>query len=117
MGPSVVANVNKAAARLERSCCQLYGQQSGQLSIGGWQAGGRGGGRGGQAMMWQKKSVYYPVMLVSLACKSHLKAINVSHGSTGQQKRLLTHVDGLCVSAGHRGGEHLLTVPWAGLDS
>ena len=62
-----------------------------------------------------KKSVYYPVMLVSLACKSHLKAINVFHGSTGQQNRLLTHVDGLCVSAGHRGGEHLLTVPWAGL--
>ncbi len=55
-------------------------------------------------------------MLVSLACKSHLTDINVFHGSTGQQKRLLTHVDGLCVSAGHRGGEHLLTVPWAGLD-
>ena len=66
-----------------------------QLLAGGGQGRqGRGGGGGG---LDDEKSVYYPVMLVALACKSHLKAINVSHGSTGQQKRLLTHVDGLCV--------------------
>jgi hypothetical protein len=89
---------------------------AGQLLAGGEGAGQAGwGGGGGGGLDDEKKSVYYPVMLVSLACKSHLEAINVSHGSTGQQKRLLTHVDGLCVSAGHRGGEHLLTVPWAGL--
>jgi hypothetical protein len=82
-----------------------------------WRRGGQGRlGGGGGGGLDDEKSVYYPVMLVSIACKSHLKAINVSHGSTGQQKRLLTHVDGLCVSACHRGGEHLLTVPWAGLD-